>query len=48
MRNVLALTPALVVIALAGVIAAEHMPRGNATDISNADIMATVKKTAAR
>src|SRR5258706_14864658 len=46
MRNVLALTPALVVIALAGVIAAEHMPRGNATDIPNAEIQALAKSMA--
>src|SRR5215471_7639340 len=43
MRNVLTLTPLIIVVGLAGVIAAERMPRGTATDIKNADIQALAK-----
>jgi mannose-6-phosphate isomerase-like protein (cupin superfamily) len=46
MRKILTLTPALIVVGLAGVIAAEHMPRGSATDIPNADIQAMAKSLA--
>jgi mannose-6-phosphate isomerase-like protein (cupin superfamily) len=47
MRKILTLTPLLIVVGLAGVIAAEHMPKGQATDIKNADIQALAKTMAA-
>ena len=46
MKKLLTLTPLLIVVGLAGVIAAEHMPRGSATDIKNADIQALAKSMA--
>src|SRR5262249_41178398 len=50
MKAVLALLPGLVVAGQAQAQttpAAQHLPRGTATDISNAEILTTVQKTAA-